>query len=396
MSISDGDQRTRDPMVHPTREELQAYHADTLSNAERHELERHFLDCDLCQEASEGFGMVPVTAAAVSSVTEDLHRQFRTQPTSFLSGWGYKLLLAGLTGSLLIAAAWIYRQQQQIVRLQEEQPAAAVEEALPEERFLVPEAPEEVAQSMAEPVATPKPAEPASRPEAIATTESEAPEPELADAAQEQPMPEPLEPMSAAQPQPVPVSTAVQPTPKSPKLPVNYIGNYQVMDYSEVYDNDVEEEPPFPQLGRHTPASVEDPHATQEPLPIEEARVVKHRYEDVLELAMLKLQAGNYAAALEKFALIHGTFPEDQNAFFYGGLAEYHLGNHANALASFDQVMQSNATIFRQEARWYQALTLLDRQEGEDREAAKTILREIVKQGGFYQEQAQAKLDQMP
>ncbi|MBI5219509.1 MAG: tetratricopeptide repeat protein [Bacteroidia bacterium] len=108
--------------------------------------------------------------------------------------------------------------------------------------------------------------------------------------------------------------------------------------------------------------------------------------------ALQKFVGSDYKSALKDFNIILSRYSDDLNALFYGGLCLYNLQKHDKAIEFFDKAIDSDITTFYQEAKWYKALSL---QQKEDIESAKKLLKEIISEEGFYAERAGQKLKQV-
>lgn len=128
-----------------------------------------------------------------------------------------------------------------------------------------------------------------------------------------------------------------------------------------------------------TPAEFESEH-TQNTSEMLETRV-DMPYWDYLRKSMEVFAKGNYKNALNRYIIILEQYPEDMNAFFYGGLCYYNLGNFNKALEFFDQVLIIDLNAFKEESTWYKAKTLIKLSRKNE---AKLLLDEIIATGGFY------------
>ncbi|MFH2143324.1 MAG: tetratricopeptide repeat protein [Bacteroidota bacterium] len=104
-------------------------------------------------------------------------------------------------------------------------------------------------------------------------------------------------------------------------------------------------------------------------------------YTDFLEQAISKYIDQDYGSALIDFHIILNQFPDDLNAFFYGGLCYYNLGKFDKALKYLEKAAKHPVNTFDQEAEWYMALTYL---KIPDINKAKDLFLSIIEKGGFY------------
>lgn len=112
-------------------------------------------------------------------------------------------------------------------------------------------------------------------------------------------------------------------------------------------------------------------------------------YLDLMDEAMGTFANGAYRAALDELYFMLSQNPEDVNAQFYAGLACYHLGLYPRAAQLLRAAADNPVDSFNEEAEWYGALTV-ERREGP--EAARPVLERIIREGGFYAEQALGRL----
>lgn len=112
-------------------------------------------------------------------------------------------------------------------------------------------------------------------------------------------------------------------------------------------------------------------------------------YLDLMDEAMGAFADGAYRAALDELYFMLSQNPQDVNAQFYAGLACYHLGLYPRAAQLLRAAARNPVDSFNEEAIWYGALTV-ERTEGP--EAARPTLERIIREGGFYAEQAQGRL----
>lgn len=123
---------------------------------------------------------------------------------------------------------------------------------------------------------------------------------------------------------------------------------------------------------------------------VETETTMQLTYDEVLKKGITEYDEGNYTEALAQFDLILQHFPNDLNGMFYSGMANYRLSRNEKAQVQYQQVLDANNTTFRQEARWYQALTY---EKMNDLTNTRKSLKRIADEEGFYNKQAQEKLD---
>lgn len=108
-------------------------------------------------------------------------------------------------------------------------------------------------------------------------------------------------------------------------------------------------------------------------------------YMKYLDRSMYYFSKGQYKKALTRYITILEQYPEDLNAHFYGALCYFDMQQYDLALNLLTKIqayeIQEGFIAFRQEAKWYQARTLI--KLGRTSEA-NTILDEIIAEGLFY------------
>src|ERR1051326_2480195 len=79
-------------------EQMKRYQLGALSASEKHSVEDHLLDCELCSEALAGFALIPVTAADINEVNKKIDHASGLQHASV---FGSKLLLTAAAAIML-------------------------------------------------------------------------------------------------------------------------------------------------------------------------------------------------------------------------------------------------------------------------------------------------------
>ncbi len=120
-------------------------------------------------------------------------------------------------------------------------------------------------------------------------------------------------------------------------------------------------------------------------------QVVDIPYLDYLDKSLRIFNNENYKKALSRFETILVTYPDDVNAYFYGGLCLYNLGEYSTAIEHFEICINGKFLNFDEEALWMigQSYDLLGKKL-----SAKNTYEEIIRANGFYAEQAKAKLNE--
>ena len=111
----------------------------------------------------------------------------------------------------------------------------------------------------------------------------------------------------------------------------------------------------------------------------------------LLHDALKDFSERKFIACLNQMTILSMANKNDVNALFYGAMAAYYQKDLDEALVRFEKVIQSKNNIFRQEATWFMAMALLEKNKKEE---AKRLLEEIVNTRGFYADRASSLLKQ--
>lgn len=164
-----------------------------------------------------------------------------------------------------------------------------------------------------------------------------------------------------------------------------YLSDYKLVDYRNFRDGQRIENEEL--IG--TPASHESPEGREEAfLNINDDNSVA--YIDFMEDAMRVLSSKDYIRALNKFKTVLKTYPDDVNANFYAGYANFHLKNFDESIEYFKNSYSITFGNFREEARFLMAKSYLGLN---NTDKANKILKSIVKEDGFYSKDAKALLN---
>ncbi|HBX50334.1 MAG: hypothetical protein A2275_12310 [Bacteroidetes bacterium RIFOXYA12_FULL_35_11] len=163
--------------------------------------------------------------------------------------------------------------------------------------------------------------------------------------------------------------------------PLLYIYNLKVVDYSKVYKNNLKTN------NLSGLDSKYENNISQKSDAESDKTYVTYNY--FLTASLDKYKNNDFKNSLRDFSVILKHFPEDLNAYFYGGLCLYNLQKFDRAIQFFNQAIENPVNSFYQEARWYKALSMIQKNENED---AKNLLKEIIDEEGFYASKAEEKV----
>lgn len=163
-----------------------------------------------------------------------------------------------------------------------------------------------------------------------------------------------------------------------------YLSGFKLVDYREFRDGDDIENEEL--IG--TPASHETPNKKEAFLNDESENTIA--YIDFMEDAMRILSIKNHSLALNKYKTVLKTYPDDVNANFYAGYANFQLNNYEAAIEHFSKSYSITFGNFREEARFLTAKSYLAQNKNVK---AKKIFTSIIEEGGFYAEEARKLME---
>jgi tetratricopeptide (TPR) repeat protein len=109
---------------------------------------------------------------------------------------------------------------------------------------------------------------------------------------------------------------------------------------------------------------------------LENLSVTMGAKEDSMQEGLRLYNEKRYAAALQKFEQIIQRDTSNSTAKQNAGLASLKLGNYDQALSYFQQL--GTYALYANPAIFYQALTLMKRNQPDDKEEAKRLLKQVV------------------
>jgi hypothetical protein len=158
---------------------------------------------------------------------------------------------------------------------------------------------------------------------------------------------------------------------------ISHIMNYKVADYSS-------RQAPSDPGDYLTGISASHEFALTE---LEES---KTPYNRVLNEAIGAFAAEDYSYCLGLLKAVLQTYPDDLNALFYCGMAYFKLERFEEAEAKLALAERHYRIIFKEEARFYRALSLVRTEKG--RAEGRLLLEAIKSEGGFYSKRAAEQL----
>jgi len=340
-------------------------------------VEKHLVDCELCNSALKGFASIPAFAAVPELNATIRKTAAQGSNTSWLAYAG-----AGLAGAAIVLIVFILTEDEQFEQLPElssenapievtiEDPTTStvitplIKEALPDENTSIDET--ILNQTVAE--------------QPTVTTDADE-----AEMIVRGPGPEKIVTRKTG-----PISSLDDNEDRSRKpkvwsnVHVAFVHDLVVVDYSRILTtgvNTVEE--------RYGSLHPQFENKQDRTIIKFEPRTYNIPYLEFMEDAMNGFASGKPSKTLNDLEILLEQHNDDVNGLFYSGLCLYHMDRPDLAIKFFDQAIDSSINTFYEEAKWYKALSL-NRNGG--KVAAKSLLDEIAEEGGFYAERAHKRL----
>jgi hypothetical protein len=356
-------------------EELSAYAKGSIGTKKKNRIEQHLTDCELCSAAASGLAIAPVTSGDIT----DLHKSIDSMSSKkawYATRWS-------ITGAVLLigAAVWLATTKpiEQKKSLEASDHTRTSNEQYDENYQKVPRSSFENETGVATDVQKSTPREnfikPSSKKETAASTPVTEPGTQ----------PVNMQPITPREPEiKQPVEEPDMIVEQKYNAPVRYIEDLKVTNYEKYYFKAQE-------ITRHTGANIpayrenktKDPFAE---IPETERSVSA---DEVLTKGLKYFNKKNWAKAAGQFDLLLEVNKNDVNALFYKGVCAWNLDRPLIAQNSLMQVLASDNNVFKQEAKWYLALTYV---KAGEMDTAREMLQEIVKDKGFYTKRAKEML----
>ena len=357
-------------------EQLKLYHEDKLSPREKHTVENHLLDCELCSQALSGFAVAAVTVTDVADVNKriDLLTGAKAAPVFTPKAWFSMAAVVVMS----ISAYFLYNAFQ------------------PRQKSLADNNPPVKQQDIFTSGEPPKNTivldnKNADVKELITAKHSDIPQVKVEELHPNEAFT--MEMLEMKSPDIIVTDKKNSLDENSTRVPVlilqtdTFILDLKVTDYDKYYFVNLQNLKP---LGHNTDPVFENDKERDNGggvYKLQEWEVTTTA--QVLHSALVKFNAQEYDNALKLFNVLVNHNADDVNALFYGGVCYFNSGNTEKALDFFTRVMSSSNGSFYEEAKWYKALTYLKKRDADN---ARRLFSEIVSANGFYKEQAKEKL----
>jgi TolA-binding protein len=385
---------------------LMLYKSGKLRNSEKHQVEKHLVDCSLCSDALEGFALI-ASPTAFNEVNMRLQQLTSTFGTTNYSRYA---AIAASVAAAITLTYFVYKQfdEVSVERLAVTETAVSHDTVAQIETSEVP-VQQEPAQQKLPPhtnsinevnnrISQPTAEQPESAPEAgVSASASDEVDIKQNVAAA----------MSDVAAMPASEEIAVEKANKDVvtfsgnNVPssaagytsnISYVDNRKVIDYSAL----LEKESAVVKDTKGIPGKYENQKKKSE-VEADEQKLglASHRSVNYLELLTHPISLYNdakYEAAIKEFDEILVIHPADENARFYKGMSLYYLKKYDQAINLLKPLSNINTQPFSEEALFYVAKSYAAM---ENKSQATTIFRAIVGKKGFYAERAKVELKKL-
>jgi hypothetical protein len=394
------------------QEALISYRDNLLSDEDKHDVERHLVDCMLCSDALEGLA-IGVSAAYLDEVRDEVRDTITGKPGASTFSSSSRWLVAAAASAVILMSVYTYLQFDNITESNVALQEVPLDEDIPAPQ--VTQIPEETATttlSKAEPsdqsgevsgnmsYETTLPPNQATVKEVVMEEEAEAEVyddaiPDLTDEAEF--ISDAVEVnVPASKPESVSglsldsnkllYSASGQGLVSSPAANnITYMNNYKVFS-----DPGIEK---YTQKKTTELKSVSPRYENRDAAKSADAPAVERReltYDEALELALVEYDNKNYDKALDKLNFIANSKPNDLNVEFYSGMSNYNMSNFSEALKDLEPITKDKNGVFNEEAYFYTALCYY--KTGKTQKGI-NMLNEIANAGGFYANDARSFIE---
>ena len=384
------------------KDQLLRYRDNQMSNAEKHDVEEHLVDCELCSEALEGLTMISNTTV-LDSIDGEVSRLTKPSAGVVIRPW---LAAATIAGVLLISYI-TYRQYSELKEeriaqketvneeklspvfpvtgdvndsaknIQEQQPPPT-EGTITQEKAPVQDLNFSVAEKEM-PAAARVEFDDATAAESV-TEQSE----KFSDAKVQTGQSTMMESVSAKD-----VSLSAAGVSNNSNQNITYIDNVKVIDYEDYSKTPAT----VADVPRSTPSMYQNDKKKSEDSEAEPKAATsmkrKANYIDMVTDPVILFNNGRYESANQGFDELLKRNKNDQNAAFYKGLSLYNLKKCDPALKLLEPLSNDTTSPFMEEAKYYTAKTYICKGNVNK---GKLMLEGISNSNGFYSGQAKDDL----
>lgn len=336
-------------------------------------VEKHLVDCELCNAAVEGFAVVPAFATV-----DGLNAQVRAKAAAG-QGFGWMPIAVVVGVAVIITAVFIYWPKDEQITAEPfvaDVPEINEDQIIPTDSMQLQSelepSQEPVVEKLLEKAIAEQPEVTTDTEEALLIVRGPGPEKVLVRRTER------VQPSSAA-------TSNGEKRPKVwSNVHVAFVHDLVVVDYGKILSSGV--------------SKIDEHHGGLHPryenkqdrtIITFEPTTYTIPYLEFLDEAMAGFAQGMPSRSLAQLEYLLSEHQDDVNGLFYSGLCFYHLGQPEKAIQRFDAAINSSINTFYEEAKWYKALSL--EMKG-DKAAAKKLMEEIEEEGGFYSNRAKKRL----
>lgn len=377
------------------KEVLMQYRDGKLRDSEKHQVEKHLVDCSLCSEALEGFAMV-AGAASFDEVNERIQHLTTASQGAHFSRY---VAIAASVAAIVTLSYFAYKQfdDVNVERLAVSETVVHHDTVVPVEINSTPVQAEELqthtnsTNQINNRVAQPRMDQQVSE-SAAGVSANEMADNKQSVADEVQPAASISVQKEAANDAAITFSGTNIPAAAGYTSNISYVDNRKVIDYSALKvketlsSKDTKSVP-----GKYeNQIKKSEAEADEEKLGLTSKRNVN--YLQLLQHPISLYNDAKYEAAIIEFDEILGIHPGDENAQFYKGMSLYYLKKYDQSINLLKPLSSINTQPFSEEALFYVAKSYAAK---EDKSQAIAIFRSIVVKKGFYAERAKEELKKM-
>jgi hypothetical protein len=359
-------------------EQLRLYHEDKLAPKDKHKVEDHLLDCELCSTALLGFAVIPVTQGDVDGLNRNIDKLSGAKQPAVIS----PKFFIGIAAMVMISVScfFVYKSfsPKEVVVADNNAPVVKDKDLFtsgqpPKNTIVLDTKNADVKELITARLTDVKPPKvEVSHPNEAFTMEMlEMKSPDIILTDKKNPLDE-----------------------ENMKVPVLILGNdtfildLKITDFDKYYYVNMNALKAYGGHNNTDPMFENDKERDNGGVyKLQEWEVTTTA--QVLKSALAKFNTQDYENSIKLFNALIKHNADDVNALFYGGVCYFNSGSNEKALDYFTRVINSTNGSFYEEAKWYKALTYLKKRDGD---MARKLLAEIVADNGFYKEQAKEKL----
>jgi hypothetical protein len=362
-------------------DEIIAYNAGSAPEHEKHRVEVHLLNCELCASALSGFASVPVASQDIDDLYRKIDSLSETKRWYTNSYFIASVAILLFSGTFIIVSDPFNKEKKEDPRAMAAQSTPAPDD---NEQFEKPAAPaiDEPTLKKVESIRV------AGKENFIKPQVDKGPEPPPAPAGNSSQEKEPPPKVTKNDPKPAPADIIdEEPAEIKYNAHVRYIEDLKVTDFEKLYTKPIDLRP----TPGSTPPWQENDKIENDLDPMAEAdRSIPA--DEVLKKGLRSFKRGKWAEAIPKFDLLLENNSKDVNALFYKGICAWNLNRSLIAQNCLMKVLASENNVFHQEAKWYLALAYI---KAGETDTASELLNEIINEKGFYRKQAKEALKEL-